>query len=430
MTRETGLTPRFAAWRILHDVRLGVPFDLALSRAIVGLEPDDRRLAHQLAAGVFRMRTQLDGILEEVVSRGVSSVKPDTLDVLRIGVFQLRGLDRIPPHAAVQTTVEAARRVGGEKVAGFVNAVLRRVSTRPAAFDTVPTDLAAEHSHPPWLVDRWVARHGEEETARRLEWNNTQPPLILQPARWPMDRLLAELDAAQVEFHHAPYGAGVVVSVRSPTEIPGFEDGGFVVQDSAQRLVAEFCDPGTGVLYDACASPGGKTVALASRSRQIIAADRTRARVARLRETVERAAAGPVWPIRADASAPPFKRVDAVLLDVPCLGTGTLARNPDARWRVSFEALGDLAAQARRFLLAAAEIVAPGGLLLFATCSLEPEENELQIDRFLAEDARFRREPSEAVPADLLSPSGDLMLLPEQHGTDGAYAARLRKLTG
>jgi len=429
LSRETGLTPRFAAWRILHDVRLGVPFDVALGRAIVGLEPDDRRLAHQLAAGVFRMRSQLDGILEGAVSRGTASVKPDTLDVLRIGVFQLRALDRVPAHAAVQTSVEAARRVGGEKVAGFVNAVLRRVAAQPAGFDAVPPDLAAEHSHPPWLVERWLAQLGETDTTRRMEWNNTQPPLILQPARWPMDRLLRELDAAGVDFHHAPYGAGVVVSVRSPTEIPGFADGGFVVQDSAQRLVAQFCEPGGGILYDACASPGGKTVALAGRSRQIVAADRTRARVARLRETVERAAAGVVWPIRADAAAPPLKRVDAVLLDVPCLGTGTFARNPDARWRVTPEALKDLAAQAHRFLGAVAEIVAPGGLLLFATCSLEPEENEWQIDRFLAEDGRFRRDPGKAVPAELLSPAGDLVLLPERHGTDGAFAARLRKLT-
>ena len=119
----------------------------------------------------------------------------------------------------------------------------------------------------------------------------------------------------------------------------------------------------------------------------------------------------------------------AVLLDVPCLGTGTFARHPDARWRVTTEALHSLAYQAARFLIQTAEVVAPGGLLLFATCSLEPEENESQVARFLSEDRRFCREPSTNVPAELLNPDGDLVVLPQRHGTDGAYAARLRRIS-
>ncbi len=130
----------------------------------------------------------------------------------------------------------------------------------------------------------------------------------------------------------------------------------------------------------------------------------------------------------ADVLTAPIRVADAVLLDVPCLGTGTLGRNPDARWRVSPEALAKLVAQASGFLAAGAEIVRPGGLLLFATCSLEPEENERQIDSFLDRDRRFRREPSPSIPIELLTEDGDLLVLPERHGTDGAYAARLRKL--
>jgi 16S rRNA (cytosine967-C5)-methyltransferase len=132
--------------------------------------------------------------------------------------------------------------------------------------------------------------------------------------------------------------------------------------------------------------------------------------------------------VLADAMRPPVREADAVVLDVPCLGTGTFARKPDARWRVTDAALQHLATQAAGFLEVAAEIVTPGGLLLFATCSLEPEENQHQIDGFLARDGRFRREPSAAVPDEFLTPSGDLMILPQRHGMDGAYAARLRRV--
>lgn len=426
-----GLPPRFAAWRILHDVRHGVPFDVALNRAIRDLEPDDKRLAHELAAGVFRARTALDSALGSAVERGIASVRPDTLDVLRIGAFQILHLDRVPEHAAVSTTVGVARRLGDRKVAGFVNAVLRKLTNRrdSLATPTPVTDLAERHSHPAWLVDRWTARFGADETARLLERNNTRPSLVIQPARWSRTDLESAWRAQGIEFRPAPFDAGLVVKARKPADLPGFREGGFQVQDPAQRLVVRYLAPDRGgVLLDACASPGGKAIALAGPNRLVIAADRSRARVRRLAENVARAGGPGIAVIRADALHPPIRQADAILLDVPCLGTGTLARNPDARWRVTPEAIEMLRDQAARFLVRLADVVAPNGLLLFATCSLEAEENEEQIARFLAADPRFRREPSENVPAELLNAEGDLLLLPQRHGTDGAYAARLRKI--
>jgi len=185
--------------------------------------------------------------------------------------------------------------------------------------------------------------------------------------------------------------------------------------------------PAGGAVFDPCAAPGGKAVALSHGARLLIAADRRAGRARRLRENLDRAGGDHVAVLVADAAAPPVRPCDTVLLDVPCLGTGTFARHPDARWRVTAAALDALAAQAARLLSAQAEIVRPGGLLVFATCSLEPEENELQVEAFLAADPRFRREPS-AFPAELLTPAGDLLLLPQRHGTDGAYAARLRRV--
>jgi 16S rRNA (cytosine967-C5)-methyltransferase len=436
MRRTPGLAPRFAAWRVLHDVRHGVPFDTAFRRAIRDLEPDDKRLAHELAAGVFRNRSALDAFIAPAVSRGIRSVRADTLDALRIGAFQLLELDRVPAHAAVETTVGVARRLGGRRVAGFVNAVLRGLSDRveqarpaPSEPDRNPVDeLAQTLSHPPWLVERWVARFGVDATRELLRWNNAHPPLVLQPARWSAEELERALDRAGVPWTRAPHETGWIVRARRPAELPGYADGGFFVQDPAQTLAARYFDvPRGALLYDACAAPGGKALALGRAARLVVAADRQRSRMRRLVENIRRAGTGSIVPLVADANRPPIRAADAVLLDVPCLGTGTLARNPDARWRVSEPALRSLAHQAAGFLAAAAEVVEPGGLLLFATCSLEPEENELQVDRFLTADARFAREPSRTVPDRFLTPAGDFMTLPQRDAMDGAYAARLRK---
>ena len=430
MSPVPGLAPRFAAWRILHDVRHGVPFDVALRRAIRDLEPDDRRLAHELAAGVFRHRSDLDQTLGTAIERGLDSVRADTLDILRLGAFQLRHLDKVPSHAAVQTTVGVARRLGGRRVGGFVNAVLRRVAAeQPGGGAVVEGSVAERTSHPAWLVERWEARFGAEATERLLAWNNHRAPMVLQPARASLPALRSMLAAAGIETEDAPFGAGIVVASGNPTKLPGFAEGAFVVQDPAQRLVARFLDADPGSLvYDACAAPGGKTIAVAPAVRLVVAADRRRARTTRLAENVERAGTPNILVIEADALQPPIAHATAVLLDVPCLGTGTLARNPDARWRVTAEALAGLVRQGSALLEAVAPVVEPGGLLLFSTCSLEIEENEEQIARFLSHDRRFRREPAATVPAELLTPNGDLMLLPHLHRTDGAFAARLRKI--
>ncbi len=433
MIRVPGLAPRFAAWRILHDVRHGVPFDVALRRAVRDLEPNDRRLAHELAGGVFRHRSQLDLSLAPAIERGLTSVRADTLDVLRIGAFQLLHLDKVPSHAAVQTTVGVARRLGGRRIAGFVNAVLRRVETAGAAPQPGPEhpgdDLATRFSHPDWLVERWRARFGDHATEQLLAWNNDRAPLVLQPARAPLETLVSMVTAAGIGARPAAFGAGLIVEHGRPTDLPGFSEGAFVVQDPAQRLIARFLDPDPGSLvYDACSAPGGKAIAIAPSVRFVVAGDRRRARTARLAENVARAGGPNIAVIEADVLRPPIRRADAVVLDVPCLGTGTLARNPDARWRVAPGALTTLVAQASAFLDAAAQIVEPGGLLLFATCSLEPEENEEQIARFLNHDRRFRREPAATVPPELLTPDGDLSLLPHRHRTDGGFAARLRRV--
>ena len=426
-----GLESRRAALRVLAKLREGWPFDTALSEALAGLPENDRRLAHEMAAGVLRRQSALDARLAPLVRRGLEQVAPGLRDVLRLGAFQLTALDRVPAHAAVDTSVTLAKEAGGARAGGFVNAVLRRLGDGPVPAPLARTDaerLAAEYSHPGWLVERWLERFGAEETERLLRWNDTRPRIVLQPARESLDQLERRWREAGIAVEPAPYGAGLTTDRRRPQELPGYAEGAFVVQDPAQALLAWYADLPPGVtLYDASAAPGGKTIALGRGARRVVAGDVSRPRVRRLAENLARAGSGREHPVVADARQPPVGQVGAVLLDAPCLGTGTFARHPDARGRVRPEALASLVRLQEELLQQVAGAVAPGGLLLYSTCSLEPEENERQVARFLARHPEFHREPPNTFPPALLSAEGDLMILPQRDQMDGAFAARLRR---
>ena len=432
MTSVPGIQSRRAALSILGQVRDGRPFEAALDRGVAELAEPDRRLAHELAAGVLRQRSVLDRQLAPLVPRGWSSVAVELQDILRLGAYQLTVLERVPPHAAVDTSVSLAKDSGGTRAAGFVNAVLRRL-TRSGPSGDAPTEphaptLAGEYSHPDWLVQRWLERFGPEGTEALLRWNNARPRLVLQSARADLETLAARWQADGIGVEPAPYGAGLIADVSRPAELPGYAEGDFLVQNAAQALIARFCDaPPGGTVYDACAAPGGKTIALGRQAGAVIAGDVSLARARRLVQNLARAGSGREYTVVADARHPPVRSVDLALLDAPCLGTGTFARHPDARWRITPEALTTLERLQADLLDRTAAAVAPGGLLVYSTCSLEPEENQAQVDRFLARHPEFGREPSDTVPPLLLSPQGDLMILPQDHGTDGAYAARLRR---
>ncbi len=419
-----GLAPRRAALAVLRQVRGGHRFEPALDHALAGLRGADRRLAHELAAGTLRARGTLDARLAPRAARGWGAVPADLQDVLRLGAYQLGGLTRVPPHAAVATSVALARELGGRKAAGFVNAVLRAL----AGDGQAGAEPGARASHPAWLVERWVTRFGEAGADALLAWNDRRPDLVLQPGRESLEAIARRLHQAGLPAEPAPFGAGVVVGRTRPEALPGYAEGAFVVQDPSQALVARFAAPEAGSLvYDACAAPGGKTIALGRVAGRVVAGDRSWRRVQRLAENLARAGSGRELPLLADAARPPLRSADLVLLDAPCLGTGTLARHPDARWRIEPAALGSLDELQRRLLAGTAGVVRRGGILVYATCSLEPEENERQVERFLADHPDFRRDPPRDADPAHLSAAGDLVLLPQRHGTDGAFAARLRR---
>jgi len=288
-----------------------------------------------------------------------------------------------------------------------------------------------EHSHPRWLVARWVARWGADATRGLLEANNREAPLVVRPFGVVREQLEAMLESAHVHVEDAPLVDDSLQLSRgaSLTELGAFQQGLLFVQDPAATLVTRYAAfPAGARVADLCAAPGGKAVELSRTARVVAAADLSRARLTRLRETIVRLELTNVFPVVSDARAPAFAALDAVLVDAPCTGTGTFRRHPDARWRLKPNDLAVTAAAQRAIVRAAAEAVAPGGLLVYATCSLEPEENDAQVETFLAEHPDWSLEPPPdgAVPAGVLD-AGRLRVLPHLHGTDGAFAARLRR---
>jgi 16S rRNA (cytosine967-C5)-methyltransferase len=373
---------------------------------------------------VLRRQRELDTALE------LDRADPRLHDVLRLGAYQLRWLTRVPSHAAVSTSVELARETVGEGSTGYVNRTLRRISGAGSR------EPGAGKTHPDWLIARWNERFGADETQRLLSWNDTRPPLIIQSARWTNEQLKRAYGDAAIAMKPAPFDAGLEVipapgsPLPAPANLPGYTEGAFIVQDPAHALIARFAaiPPGAQV-YDACAAPGGKAVALEAAGARVLAGDARHERIGRLADTARRAGVA-IQCLAANLEAAPLRpgSIDAVFVDAPCSATGTMRRHPDARWRLQQGVFARAAERQERLLTAAAALVRPGGLLVYATCSLEPEENELVVESFLNRNRAFTRSPrplQDAAPAELVTGAGDFQSLPQRHGIDGAYAARL-----
>ena len=429
---------RVVAAGICTDMRGGSLLDPSFEQRAGGLDARDRRWTQELVYGMLRRRAWLDAVLSERVRGGLVRLDGDLIDLLRLGAYQLLYMGSVPAYAAIAQTVELAKRRHGIGASKLVNAVLRRLDrerdalTMPEPSDPVDA-LALRHSHPRWLVARWVARWGAEETERLLAANNTEAPLIIRPYHAVREQLEAMLEAAGVRVEEAPLvtdSIRIAGSLSSLTELGAFRQGLFYAQDPASTLVTRYgCVPQGATVADLCAAPGGKSLELSRSAGMVFASDASLVRLQRVLANVARMdARSMIHSHVADARFPALRAVDAVLLDVPCTGTGTFRRHPDARWRLSVADLAVMAALQRSILAAAAEIVLPGGLLIYSTCSLEPEENDAQVEHFLRDHPDWRLEPPPAgvVPGSVLD-AGRLRVLPQRHGADGAFAARLRR---
>ena len=435
--RSSSITQtRIIAAEVCADVRAGQLLDPSFERHTTQIDSRDRRWTQELLYGMMRRRSFLDAVLSDRVRGGLVRLDPDLIDLLRLGAYQLLCMGSVPAYAAIAQTVELTKTRHGLGASKLANAVLRRtdrersnlaVATPPDPIDA----LALASSHPRWLVARWVARWGADATTALLNANNVEAPTVLRPYGITGDELRTMLTEAGVEAHHAPLlddsvelGHGV-----SLLELEAFSRGLFFVQDPAATLVVQYAciAPGSSVA-DFCAAPGGKSFELSRTAGVVYAADRSAARMQRVISTAQRLHSTNVVPLVDDARHPAMHDLDAVLVDVPCTGTGTFRRHPDARWRLKASDLAVMPAIQRSIIRAAADTVKPGGLLIYSTCSLEPEENDVQIETFLDEHPHFKLEPPPegTVPASTLD-AGRLRVLPQKHGTDGAFAARLRR---
>jgi 16S rRNA (cytosine967-C5)-methyltransferase len=344
----------------------------------------------------------------------------------------------VPAYAAIAQTVELAKRRHGIGASKLVNAVLRRTDReRDQLITAAPSDtvdaLALKYSHPRWLIARWIDLWGEQDTERLLTLNNADAPIAIRPYGIVREQLEAMMEAAGVHVADAPYARdSIAISGGTTfTELGAFKKGLFFVQDPAATLVTEYAAVPTGAtVADLCAAPGGKALELSRTAGTVVASDKSFGRLQRLLANQRRLESVNLLPFVGDARNPAIRPVDAVLIDVPCTGTGTFRRHPDARWRIKVSDIAVMSALQKLILRAAAKTVKPDGLLIYSTCSLEPEENDAQIDSFLSDNLNWILEPPPegSVPPELLD-GGRLRVLPQRHGTDGAFAARLRRVS-
>ncbi len=421
----------------------------ALARARAGLHDErDRSLAGEIATGTLRWQGAFDHVIARISSRPIARLNPEVRVILRLTIFQLLHLDRVPASAAVHDAVSMTRRAGKTSAAPMVNAVLRRISrerdrlplpARPTLGSTRETlldYLSIALSHPRWLAARWLDRYGFDKAEAWARFNNLPAPLTLRANTLKIARndLSIQLRAHGVETAATRFAPdGLVVTAGNPLLTPLADQGLFAVQEEASQLVPLMAPATAGErILDACASPGGKTIALASRqndSGRIVAADVRGRRVELLQRTIGSSGAGSIRIVQADASRVPFppSSFDGALLDVPCSGLGTVRRDPDLKWRREESEFPKLSTAQRAMLREVASVIRPGGWLVYATCSSEREENEAVVDAFLS-DGGFEL----ALPKDLpdsvqplIDTAGYLQTQPPRDGMEAFFAAAM-----
>jgi 16S rRNA (cytosine967-C5)-methyltransferase len=440
--------PRREAFRILKRVEDAGAFASVLLEGSAALlrDPRDVALLTEIVLGVLRRRASIDHAIAKAATRPLDDLDREVLTAIRIGAYALLFLDRVPDFASVDTAVALVKEAGRAKAAGFTNGVLRTLARERSALLPPPPvtgdveALAVFRSHPAWWTRRLVDRFGWDRSDALLAANNEPAATVLAP--WPAAGSATTLtealagDGVLVEACRFVPGALRVLS-GVPQRTSAFREGAFWIQDEASQLAALLFGDAVGPLVlDACAAPGGKTLALAARTIEgglVVAADRNARRLSRLTQNVRRLRTKNIAAVACDMSrpAPMARPFDEVLVDAPCSGTGTLRRHPEIRWRLKPEALPVHGARQLQILSAAADLVRPGGRLVYSVCSIEPEEGEDVIGAFLADRPQFARaDPRSGLGAAARSKVGDDFAVRTSHlddGMDGFFAVLLTR---
>jgi 16S rRNA (cytosine967-C5)-methyltransferase len=410
------------------------------------LSPEDRGLVHELFYGVLRHRSALDWRLAACSTRRWGTMAPAVQTILRLGAYQLLFLDRIPPHAAVHETVALAKVMAQEADVGFTNAVLRALERRkgelvvPSLLDRPVDHLTAEFSHPVWLVRRWLKRFGLQRTLALCRANNVIPPTALRvnTLRITRERLIDVLAKEGLVVEPCAVSPqGLLLASGAPAASRAFSQGWYYVQDEAAQLVGLAVAPRPGDrILDACAAPGGKAIHLAELMGdrgEIVAVDASEERLRLIGENCRRLGVASVRPVVADLTrsdvAASLGRFDRILVDAPCTALGVLRRHPEAKWHKTESLIGRLVATQRAILDAVAPLLKPGGVLVYATCSTEREENEERVEAFLRSHAGWAtndlRGVLPPVAAPLITAQGYLSTVGNAFNMDHFFAARL-----
>ena len=425
--------PREIAARVLQRHGHGSDWlDALVEEEVAGaaLAPADRALVQELTFGVVRWQATLDWLIARKTQGRTQ--KAGLQDLLRLGLYQIFWLDRIPAHAAVHETVEQAKQNGFGPQAGLINAVLRGClrefdATKKQLADLKTTQPALGWSHPEWLVERWRNQFGEERTRRLLEWNNTPPKTFVRvnTLKTTAEKLLPQWRDENVDYDFFTRdwtGENLVFELRaypSLLSLKSFRDGGFYVQDPSTLLAVRELDPQPcESVLDLCAAPGGKTMFIAQLMRnegRVVAYDTSPERLKLVQGNCARLGVTCVEAVSTPRSALRTPHFDKVLVDAPCSNTGVLRRRVDLRWRLKPEEIARLRGEQLALLQHAAPRVKPGGILVYSTCSLESEENSEAVKEFLNANQQFRL-------------GHQRELLPFADNVDGAFVARLERL--
>jgi 16S rRNA (cytosine967-C5)-methyltransferase len=446
---------RSVAFDILRRVEEdGAYASVLLADETLQLDPRDRSLAYELVLGTLRRQLWLDTVIAHYAGRPLNKIDPPVLRALRLGLYQIRLLSRIPASAAVNESVNLVHRARLRSATGLVNAVLRRALREldydPAAGIADPVErLSVESSHPVWLLERWIRSFGLERTRALALANNENPGTVFRftPRATDHAAIVADLRAAEAELTPSPLVPDAWRIRGAESELRALAQRGLIyVQDEASQWVAHLAgttygrSEGKSPLLDICGAPGSKATLMAERAGPngfVIAGDLYEARIRTIRETSVRTGVSNLGVTAYDAeSALPFPdhSLGTVLLDAPCSGTGTLRRNPEIRWRIKPTDISALVEKQRRILAHAAKTVKPGGTLFYSTCSVEVEENEEVVRSFLQNSPDFRgvnlREISPTLAAaPEIGPSAPYQgrFWPQQHGCEGFFVAALTR---
>ncbi|WP_017654745.1 16S rRNA (cytosine(967)-C(5))-methyltransferase [Fortiea contorta] len=443
------LNPRQLALIILRDVHKGAYADVALDRGLqkADLSIPDRRLVTELVYGSVRRQRTLDALIDQLATKKSHQQPPDLRTIIHLGLYQLRYQERIPPSAAVNTTVELAKTNGFSGLTGFVNGLLRQYIRQTATGEDclqLPENpvqrLGILHSFPDWIVQLWLAELGLAQTEQLCVWMNQSPTIDLRinPLSTTIEAVETALQSAGVmvrRLPNLPQALRLISHSGAIPSLPGFEEGWWTVQDSSAQLVSHLLAPQPGeVVIDACAAPGGKTTHIAELmgdQGKIWAGDRTSSRLRKLQENARRLNLHSIQIYTGDARqcSQFYHAGDRVLLDAPCSGLGTLHRHADARWRQTPETIQELSQLQSDLLSHLSTFVNKNGTIVYATCTLHSAENEDVISAFLAShpDWEIAPLPLDSMFTDYSTPQGWLKVWPHQHNMDGFFMVRLRK---